>query len=167
MAFSLSDVSNPFRGSLPLHHFRRNSRSDARSSFQTPFEDHCHFIRRWKLCNPAMPKRFKPLSRITATSSPDFAGHPDFAGQFQTPFEDHCHFIDAPVLRWPPPRFKPLSRITATSSHQSDGNPREDEVSFKPLSRITATSSRSHRGLKWWLLLVSNPFRGSLPLHLL
>ena len=164
-------VSNPFRGSLPLHRsatpthrftaeesFKPLSRITATSSFtgqaappvggkfqtpfedhchfitrkrtrptrlgtkfQTPFEDHCHFIQEASCPRDAVTQSFKPLSRITATSSGQVLNFNVRDETFQTPFEDHCHFISRRlrIRRSDSASFKPLSRITATSSFQS------------------------------------------------
>ncbi len=44
MSIKRQRVSNPFRGSLPLHHPRCGLPRHRDREFQTPFEDHCHFI---------------------------------------------------------------------------------------------------------------------------
>ena len=97
LAIERLSVSNPFRGSLPLHRADDWYWLDRIHSFQTPFEDHCHFI--------------------LGTGTGFYAGN-----AFQTPFEDHCHFIPGtwPLYAAAAIRFKPLSRITATSSFLFD-----------------------------------------------
>ncbi len=142
--FSLPPSSNPFRGSLPLHPTISPDGLKEWCRFQTPFEDHCHFI-------PAEQPIVMPPMDLFQTP---FEDHCHFirplrrlrsrvVTRFQTPFEDHCHFIT-------------LSPVAAARTR----------VRFKPLSRITATSSVGADGLQQLGDIVSNPFRGSLPLHL-